>query len=213
VTPLALLLAAAAAWTFNIGGVGAVATYTADVDFRLDKTAVWIPGEEVTATYTAAGGRLRLNLSIPQGVPLVGGRSVSYELDLPPGAGNAARLELAPGVELRIYASVKIRAATTAAGAEPTRVEVDVPGTARFKAAGAAVFNTTFYAVPTVRVELVAPGLTVTLVEKELDKRAMEPPVAKSVAYPTPAVAVAASAAVLASLALWRLRKRAELRG
>jgi len=56
VTPLALLLAAAATWTFNIGGVQATATYTADVDFRLDKTAVWTPGEEVTATYTAAGG-------------------------------------------------------------------------------------------------------------------------------------------------------------
>jgi len=92
-------------------------------------------------------------------------------------------------------------------------VEVDVPGTARFKAAGAAAFNTTFYAVPTVRVELVAPGLTITLVEKELDKRAMEPPVAKSVAYPTPLLAVAASTAALASLALWRLKKRAVLSG
>jgi len=43
VTPLALLIAAAATWTFNIGGVQATATYTADVDFRLDKTAVWTP--------------------------------------------------------------------------------------------------------------------------------------------------------------------------
>jgi len=191
VIPLALLLAAAATWTFNIGGVQATAMYIADVDFRFDKTIVWIPGEEVTTTYTAAGGKLKLNLTIPRGVPLVGGRSVSYELELPPGAGNAARLELAPGVELRIYANVKIRAAITAAGA--------------------AAFNTTFYAVPTVQAELVAPGITITLVEKELDKRAMEPSITKSVAYSTPLLAVAASAAVLAFLALWRRRKWAVL--
>lgn len=196
-----------ATWNVAAAGLNASIVYTVDISPSPSKTAVWMPGEEVTLSFAARDGLLKVDLEIPRDVPIVGGRKFSYSFDVPPGAAASIDVEVAPSVKARLYVKMGLVARVSARGAEPSYAEITVPGELRLKAQGSAVVNATVYAKPALGFKLVFTGVEVTLFERELAPAPLKPPLVTQIDFPTlylaPALA-AASAAIL----LFALRRR-----
>jgi hypothetical protein len=195
-------------WQGSFSGVSVSLIYVADVDVVPSKSGVWWPGEEVEVNYIAKNGRLDIAISIPQNIPLVGGRHYSWSFELRPGDVRSYDVSIGGLATLKLYGKVDLRAVTQAAGAEPATVTVFVPSRAKFKVYGTATFTTTFYAVPTVGAEIRAFGLSYRLFERQLGEAEMTPPVTFTVSNYFLYVAVLGAVVVASVAAVYIYRRR-----
>jgi hypothetical protein len=197
-----------ASWQGSFSGVSVSLLYVADVDVVSSKSGVWWPGEEVEVYYIAKNGRLDIAISIPQNIPLVGGRHYSWSFELRPGEVRSYDVSIGGLATLKLYGKVDLRAVTQAAGAEPASVTVFVPSRAKFRVYGTAAFTTTFYAVPTVGAEIRAFGLSYRLFERQLGEAKMTPPVTFTVSSYFLYVAVLGAVVVASIAAVYIYRRR-----
>ncbi len=205
VAALAHAATVAAAWQLSVAGVNITVTYAAEAEVYTDKRYVLLPGEEAELRCNVGRGSLAIQLA-------AGGRTWRHQIPLNPGEVYRAELEAAPGVKLRIYVAVKIMAEVTADGAEPAYLKTDVPCAARFNIRGPARFNVTFYAAPTIGVEVAGPGVTITLIERKIAETPMTPSLTAEIHTAAPLLLTAVAAASLAVVATLMRRRRAARR-
>jgi len=213
VTPLILALAAAlahaasvaATWQLSVAGVNITVTYAAEAEVYTDKRYVLLPGEEAELRCNVSRGSLAIQLA-------AGGRTWRHTIPLNPGEVYRTELEAAPGVKLRIYVAVKMTAEVRADGADPAYLKADVPCVARFNIRGPARFNVTFYAAPTIGVEVAGPGVAITLIERKIAETPMTPSLTAEIHTAAPLLLAAAAAASLAAVAALMRRRRASRR-
>lgn len=196
-----------ALWELHSDGFNLTAKYVAEIDVAVSKNYVWLPGEEVAVVCKPRSANLTIELSIPREVPLVGGKRLAQVISLAPGERHAVEAELAPNIRLRIYGSVNLQALIKASGAAPTALTLYPPCEAKLKTYGRASLNVTFYAVPTVGIEIAAPGFSIVLAERQLEAREMKPSV-ELVIHDASPVLITAAVLAITILFLYVLRVR-----
>ncbi|MEM1926489.1 MAG: hypothetical protein QXR64_05525 [Pyrobaculum sp.] len=188
-------------WQWEGGGFKIEFSYRLQVDVEVDREWIYAPGEEVALSVTASRGVLEISVRPPWGEPF------RQSIDLPPGGVWRVSTNPLPGVVLEVYIKMSISAAVYAKGAEPSNATSEIPTSLRFKVVGTgAYFNVTFYATPTLGLNLHLAGATVEVFKGELARVEMAPVVEKRVSmFPWPVLTAAAAAA--AAFLIWRRRK------
>ncbi|ABL87595.1 conserved hypothetical protein [Pyrobaculum islandicum DSM 4184] len=72
--------------------------YAADIESTISKSYILWPGEEIALSLQPKSGKLTLDISVRQDVPLIGGLHLSREIDIKPDKRREIEYGVLPGM-------------------------------------------------------------------------------------------------------------------